>query len=258
MYLFIRLLPFLLAVITGAGIEFALFHPSVYVSIASLVILLTLVGGILILRRSFDSDRRALLMPPAVFLSGITMSLFFLPLRWPASILTHTLVLVSVLSVWVYFEEVYRYVYEPERYHQHALEHLTGYLGVMALAGFLAGIFGLRIFLNIRLIYLLPITLGLATLVSASVFAIQPISRASLWSLSAMFGLLLTEMTLAAHFLPTHYWVNSLIITIPFYVAMHLVRHELNATLTRAHIRRYALIGMISLTLVLVSAQWVL
>ncbi len=258
MYLFTRLLPFLIAVMTGAGIEFALFHPAVYVSIVSLVILLVLVGGILLLRRSFDSDRRTLLTPSAVFVSGVTMSLFFLPLRWPASILAHGLVLASALSVWVYFEEVYRYVYEPERYHQHALEHLTGYLGVVALAGFLAGIFGLRIFLNFRLIYLLPITLGLATLVSASVLVVQPISRSSLWLLSAIFGVLLTEMTLAAHFLPTHYWVNSLIITIPFYVAMHLVRHELNSTLTSVHIRRYAVIGIASMTLVLVTAQWVL
>lgn len=248
----------LMAVMTAAGIEFALFHPAAYVSIVSLVILLVLVGGIFLLRRSFDSDGRSLLAPPAVFLCGVAMSLFFLPLRWPANVIAHALTLASVLSVWVYFEEVYRYVYEPERYHQHALEHLTGFLGIVALAGFLGGIFGLRIFLNTRLIYLLPITLGLAMLVSASVFAVQPISRASLWSLSAIFGVLLTEMTLAAHFLPTHYWVNSLIITIPFYVAMHLVRHELNATLTRGHIRRYSLIGVISLTLVLVTAQWVL
>lgn len=255
MFLVTRFFPFFAFLLVVGGFEFSLSHPALYIAIVSLMVLLSTVAVIFLLRRNPDSERRTLLVPQALFLAAAGFAFAFLS---SGGWLSHILIFLAGLSVWAYFEELYRYTYEPERYHQHAIEHLAGYLGIVAIAGFLAGIFALRIFLMVRLIFLMPITIVFAIAVSASIFAVQPLSRSSLWSSSVIFGILLTEMTLAVLFLPTHFWVDSLIITIPFYVTLHLVRHELNGTITTSLIRRYSLIGFFTICVVLLTAQWVL
>ncbi len=253
MYLLTRLVPLLTAIILMVGGEFALAQPRYFIHVFITMTLLILGAGLFVLRRSSRSEKIILTVSPMVFLAGSAFVMFFLSPSW----LIHPALVIVGLSGWIYFEELYRYAFEPERYHQHAIEHLTSYFGIIALAGSMAGIFALRIFLDVRLIYLLPITMVVATLISGSIFSVLPLSRVSLISSAVVFGLLATEMTWAVHFLPTHYWVDSLIVTIPFYVALHLVRHELNGTLNRELIQRYAAIGVVGLSVVLLTAQWV-
>lgn len=252
MYLLTRILPLLTAVILVAGGEFAVARPTYFIHSFVLMVMVVVSAAMTMLRSSSLNERVTLTVPPTVFLAGSAFVTFFLSPLW----LIHLALIIIGFSVWAYFEELYRYVYEPERYHQHAIEHLVSYFGIVALAGSMGGIFALRIFLGVRLIYLLPITMTVATIISGSIFSVQPLSRVSLISSAVVFGLLATEMTWAVHFLPTHYWVDSVIVTIPFYIALHLVRHELNGTLNPQIIRRYASIGIVGLAVVLLTAQW--
>lgn len=253
MYLLTRILPFLTAALLLVGGEFAYARPTYFIPVFAGMMALIVATGLVMLRKSSRHEKVTLTVPAVVFVAGSGFMTFFLSPAW----LIHLAFFIIALSLWVYFEELYRYVYEPERYHHHAIEHVVSYFGIVALAGSMAGIFALRIFLDVRLIYLLPLTMAIATIISASIFSVQPQSRVAWISSAVVFGLLATEMTWAVHFLPTHYWVDSLIVTIPFYVALHLVRHELNGTLNPQIIRRYATIGLVGLTLVLLTTQWV-
>ncbi|MBI4426501.1 MAG: hypothetical protein HY567_02895 [Candidatus Kerfeldbacteria bacterium] len=254
MYLIIRLIPVILLIVMVAGFWYALGHGQNFVSMVSLVALLESVGMILLLRRSSPDERLTLLTPPVVLTVGAGAMLFFLSPWWIRAFVVG----VAGLSVWIYAEEVYRYSYDPITYQPHALEHLAGYLNILSLAGGMAAIFALRIFLDVRLMVLLPAAFAFAIMVSASAFAVHPLSRQSLWSTVAVCGVLLTELTWAAHYLPATYWVDSLLVTIPFYVVLHLVRHELNRTLNRQIIRRYATVGALALAAVVVTAQWII
>lgn len=254
MYLLTRILPFLTAVFVVAGGELAIARPTSFIPAFALMVVVLLGVGLMILRKSSWNEKVALTVSPMVFLAGSAFVTFFLSPSW----FIHFVLIIIGGSLWVYFEELFRYAHEPERYHQHAIEHLASYFGIVALASSMGGVFALRIFLDVRLVYLLPITMIIATIISASIFSVQPLSRVSLISSSVVFGLLATEMTWAVHFLPTHYWVDSLIVTIPFYVALHIVRHEMNGTLNQRIVRRYASIGILGLSAVLVTAQWVL
>jgi len=254
MYLITRLIPAFLGGVTVIGIEYAIHAPKRYIDLMSLVVVVLLVVSIFLLRKCKPLERLTLLAPPAIFYLGASFALFFLSPWW----LQHVVTVIVGVSMWVYFEEVYRYVYESERYHQHAIERMSSFLGITAMAFNMIGVFALRIFLDVRLIYLLPLSLIIATLVSTSVLAVQSFSRKSLWSSVTVFAVLIMEMTWAVHFLPTSYLVDSLIVTIPFYVALNLVRHELNGTLNPMLVRRFALSGIVALSLVLISAQWII
>lgn len=254
MYLVTRLLPASIATACVVLYELAFAHPERYVTTLVLQLLVVTVGGILLLRRVTNAERLTLTFLPVVFLAGVSALGFFLSFGW----FRHAIVIVACLAVWLLFEEIYRYVYEPEHYHRHAIEHLAGFLGVAGLAAAIAAIFAVRIFLNTRLILLLPMTLGISTLISAIVLAAQPSSRARLWSSSVLFGLFVTELAGAVNFLPSHYWVNALLVAVPYYVAIHLVRHELNDSLTPDRIRRYSLVGIAALIIVTTTAQWIL
>lgn len=252
MYVINRLLPFMIAGISFVGYEYSFAVPHRYVVTSSLVLVLVALGMALVLRKNSMSERLTLLAPPLVLTLGAELALFFMSPSW----LRHSVAAIVGGSVWLYGEEIYRYVFDPERYHPHAIEHLAGYFGVLALAGSSSGIFAFQIFLDVRLIYLLALTFVIALTISTAVFAVQPLSRVSLLSSVVVFGILVTELVWAVHFLPSEYWVNSLIVTIPFYVALHLVRHELNRTLSPQRIRRYVTVGTIALLLVVGSAQW--
>lgn len=254
MYLVTRLIPMGLAVVAVVGYWYGLMHGQRFVATTSLVTVLELVGMVVLLRRASFGEQLTLLAPPAILTVGAGTALFFLSPWWVRAIVVG----VVGLGAGLYAEEVYRYSYEPTRYQPHAIEHLAGLLGMLSLAGGLAGIFALRIFLDIRLVVLLPVTFAFALLVSASVFAVQPLSRRSLMSTVAISGLVVTELTWAAHYLPATYWVDSLLVTIPFYVLLHLFRHELNQTLNRQIIRRYATVGTLAMAAVVVTAQWLL
>ena len=254
MYIITRLIPAFLGCAIAAGIEYAIHVPKRFIDLMSLVLVVVLVASIYLLRKTQPVERLTLLAPPTIFYLGASFALFFLTPWW----LQHVVAVFVALSTWAYFEEVYRYVYEPEIYHQHAIERLSSFLAITAMAFNMIGLFALRIFFDVRLIYLLPLSLVIAIFVSTSVLAVQSLSRSSLWSSVAVFALLIMEMTWAVHFLPTNYLVDSLIVTIPFYIVLNLVRHELNGTLNSTLIRRFTMSGIIALSLVLITAQWVI
>ncbi|MBI4093008.1 MAG: hypothetical protein HY420_03750 [Candidatus Kerfeldbacteria bacterium] len=234
--------------------ETALVTPARYVSVVALTLLLLFIAYLVVLRRSTTTERMTLMAVPIVALAGVAFALYFFSGIW----IRHATITLTALGMWVYTEELYRFTHEPGRYHQFSLEHLAGLLSMAALAGAMAGVFGLRIFLDVRLIYLLPLTFLATIIVSASVLAVQPLARKFLWSSTAVLAILITETAWAVYFLPTHYWVDSLIVTIPFYVSLNLMRHELSGTLDRQHIQRYAAVGIITMGIVLTTAQWVL
>lgn len=249
-----RIIPGLASVLFVIGLEFAVSKPIAYIRLISLALLIMVLLIMVLFRRATSNDRLTLLTPPSVFLIGVSFALYFLYPSWVRQLVIG----MSAIALLVYLEEVYRYLFEPERYHQHSIERLSSLLGIIAMETSLLGIFGLRIFLDTRLIYLLPTTFIVAVLVSTSILAVHVSARKILWPTVFIFSIVMTEMSLAVHFLPTNYLANSLLVTIPLYVALNLARHELVGSLNKMLLRRYYLTGSIAFVVILLSSQWVL
>lgn len=248
-----RIIPAGIGIAVISGIEFSMQSVQRFVPLMTLTFLAVILLMMAVVRRSSSQERLMLLTPPAIFFLGLSFALFFLS---PA-LLRHAVTAIAAVSLALYTEEVFRYIYEPALYHQHAIEHLSSFLGIAAMALSMSALFALRIFLDVRLVYLLPLSLVVSMLVSASVLVTQSLSTASLFSTVAVFSVMIMELTWAVHFLPTSFLVNSAIVTIPFYVALNLVRHELDQTLTKQLATRYALTGTCALFVVLATSQWI-
>ncbi len=249
-----RLIPALIGITVATGVELALKFVDRFVPLMALTFIVLILLMMVILRRSTTQERMMLLTPPVIFYLGLSFALFFLSPAW----LRHSVIAISSVGLLVFAEEVFRYIHEPALYHQHAIEHLSSFLGITAMALSMSALFALRIFLNVRLVYLLPLSLVVSMLVSTSVLVTQSLTVPSLVSTVIVFSALIMELTWAVHFLPTSFLVNSAIVTVPFYVALNLVRHELNHSLTKDLIRRYTITGLVALFLVLVTSQWII
>ncbi|MBI5405036.1 MAG: hypothetical protein HY976_02320 [Candidatus Kerfeldbacteria bacterium] len=253
MYFLARLIPTLNAIFALLVIELAIRQPARFVDLVMLGFVGTVVGMIIMLHRATNAERLTLIGLGGMFFLGTSFLEFFLSAGW----LRHVIAGLTAVTLWVFLEEAYRYIYQPERYHRHALDHLGALLGVAAITSAMAGIFGLRIFLTVRLIVLLPATFFLVAITTAAVLATHPMPIKKLIVATVFFGIIVTEVAWAVLYLPTHYWVNALFVAIPFYVALHLVRHEISGTLTRRHIRRYAVVALTAIIIVASTAQWV-
>jgi len=232
----------------------ALRNPTRYIEANNVGVLLLIIGSILLMYRATNAERLTIVGLVAFFYLGAAFLTFFLS----SGLIRHLVVALVVGSLWIFLEEAYRYIYEPERYHRHALDHIGAFLGIASLAMAVSGLFGLRIFLVTRLFVLLPIGFGLGTLISALVLATHPMKFRDLSISALLFGGLVAELMWCVSFLPSHYWVNATLVTVPYYVALHIVRHELGQSLTRRHIRRYTLVALAAIVLVVASAQWVI
>lgn len=254
MFFVTRFLPFLNALIAGVAIEMSFRNPARYIEANNVGVLLLVIGTILLMYRATNAERLTIVGLVALFYLGAVFLTFFLSSGW----IRH-LVAGSVFAVvWLFLEEAYRYIYEPERYHRHALDHIGAFLGIAALAMTVAGLFGLRIFLVTRLFLLVPIAFAAGTLISALVLATHPMRLRDLSGASMLFGLLVAELMWCVSFLPSHYWVNATLVTVPYYVALHIVRHELGKSLTSRHLRRYSVVAIAAIVLVVSTAQWVI
>lgn len=253
MFLLTRFLPLLIAVFGITTGELSLSGPYRYFALASMGILVVTVGGILLTRRCSIREMVTLIGPPVLFVFGNSSILFFLSFDW----LKQLLIIGGGIAIWMYLEEVYRYLYEPKNYQQHAIEHIGTLLVTIALCAAIATVFAIRILLDVRLAYLLPITLVIAIGMSAAVLALQTLTGKALVTSSMIIGILIAEIAWAVYYLPTHYWVDSLIVAIPFSVATNITKSGLQETLSPAIMKKNVLIGLFALLVVIATAQWV-
>ena len=121
-----------------------------------------------------------------------------------------------------------------------------------------AGVTGFRYHTNPDRLALKRAAAGLAVSV---ILVIQTMLTAKVavrqhWGLALGFTVIMVELFAVAVILPTTYFVSGLLLTIPYYVMTNIARHSFANSLTQQVIRRYAIVGFLTLAMTMLTAPW--
>ena len=192
------------------------------------------------------------LITPVVFTIAAFSFLLFIETPW----LYHGVVVASALMMFLFLEQIFNYFYFAVRYQPYTLESFSLYWNVAAVFMISASLFGVVIFLMFNLAVVAAFYAVAIFVLTKQFFWVNKIE----WARYALFcfaiSLIMTEFFCAMRYLPTSYFVNGVIATIIFYVLICLSKLFLQDNLARKHIYNYLILSVVTVALVLATAQW--
>lgn len=189
---------------------------------------------------------------PVFFVAGGT--LFFSFLEGP--ILRQIFLVIFSFLIWVYFEVLFLWFHDRSRYQVHSLENISTNLDLLSLFFISSGLYSINIFFGFSIWYLLLIFATISTLLTYQLIWTSEVNLKSGASYVAVITLIISEAFLVVHQLPSSIYVNGLIITLGFYLMTGLSRNWFLGIKEKKVLKRYLLISIAFLLLVLVTAKW--
>lgn len=249
-----RLIPILTPLIIFGGLELFFWKPHlIYFIILSLIIILSAATWLIIGKGLVTVRARWLyLLTPILFLTSNILFILFLESAW----VKHFLALVIAIFIAIFLENIFTYIYQHEKYQINSLENISNYLNLTSIFLFNSALFGFLIFLNIALWQLALISLAVSFILTFQTIWVNKIALETAWPHVLILCLILFEIFWTASFLPTAFYVNGLIIATAFYFMNNLMRLHLLRRLNKKVIRRYFVLCVSVIILILVTAKW--
>ena len=164
---------------------------------------------------------------------------------------------VTVICFLLFEKNLAIFLFQPSRYIPYSLEHMSTYSTMVAAFFAYVSMFMFAVLHLSRLRYLLIAAILVTAVMVWQTFWIQKLP----WQRARWFVLVLTsvivESIVVLYYWPISFFVNGALLTIIFYVSLHLSRHYLAETLTRRLIIRYSGLAMFASVILLVSAKWI-
>lgn len=253
MILFKRALPFLGSISIFAFLEIMVARGNFFwIFAGALLVLHCVLFWYLVAGHHEKKVRFQLLFEITIFLLSSVFFLIFLTDHAVAQVL----IILATFFYGLYTENIFYFLYNPQRYQPYALEHIANYLNILSFFMFFGGLFASRIFLNVTLITALWIgILGLILFVFL-LFQTNKLESHDAMLQTFVYLLVMIELLGVVSFLPTSYFVSSVLLTIPYYLMGNLVRHNVRGTLRRGVIFRYLSVGISTFVLALLTAPW--
>lgn len=206
-----------------------------------------------LMERKLKSERfwRFLILPTLLFLSGIGF-LTFLEGRY----VQQSFLLILVLMQWVYFEVLtLRYHFRP-KYQPHSLENISTHLNLIIVFFSSVALYSLITYLGYSLWWsLLVLLIAVFLLNYELVVTVGVPFRAGRPFIFAITFITLQIFWIASY-LPTSVFVNGMLVTIGYYLSAGLCRNWLMEIWDKSVIKRYAIISILTLVLILLTAKY--
>lgn len=235
------------------GFELLFARPSWYHLTALMLVGLVILGHLIVHPR----PRRELLLlltAPLLLVAGAWLILLFTAAaQWPVR---QALAFAVAGLVWYELEQVFAFTYRTASYQAFALENIVSYLNLASVFLIVSGLFGLRFFIGYPLWLVLSVSTIVLFLTSYHTLAMAKIDRATRRSFSVLLAVLGGELLVSLSLLPSNHWVNGLIVATYYYVAVNLTHFHLRGALDRDHLRRYVLLGLLVVSLTVLTAPW--
>lgn len=190
--------------------------------------------------------------PLLVWMIGGTSLLFFVTIGWVQWVLAALIIIVYA----GYTENIFTYIYQPQRYTNLSLPNLAFYLMVagtftMATAGF-----GLE-FIQVIPYWLIIVLAGLhgGVMMTLHLRGYNALKRQQ-WPTIGVSALLLAQLAWVLQYWPTAFIINGMLMAIMVYSVPSLFLAIARDSLQRAQIIQYSSITLIALIATLASAQW--
>lgn len=167
--------------------------------------------------------------------------------------------LVSVgVGLLLYFliNQYYLYFYVPFKYQPYSLESLSLYVSIIAGLFFAIACFGSLILLQIPKYWLVLALVIFFALLTYQYFWINKYTWNKNWPFVLVIVLILVETFGAVSYLPTGYFVNSLMLSVVYYLTISLSKLSLSENLSRKKVLEFLIVSGLCLAFVLISARW--
>jgi hypothetical protein len=250
-----RLIPIIAPIILFALLELFFLKPHYVYLISFFLLLLVITATWKIIGRGLatSSARWLYLITPVALLLGGLLFLLFLERAWAKHLLAFAL---SALTG-IFWENIFIYIYQHEKYQINSLENISNYLNLTSMFLFNSSLFGFFIFLNLPLWQISAVALAFTFILTFQTIWVNKIKPSSAWLPILVICLIVFEIFWAVSFLPTAFYVNGLLIATIFYLTNNLIRLHLLGTLNKKVVRRYLLLCGAVIVLVLGTAKWI-
>jgi hypothetical protein len=200
---------------------------------------------------TFGARWKFLITPLSLVLSGLFFIIFLENL-----FLKHFLAILISILVGFFLENIIIYIYFHERYQASSLENISNYLNLISIFFFTSSIFGVFSFLNISLWLLTILILVIVALLIYETMWINKFFSFKKWIYILVISLISVETFWAVTFLPVSFYVSGAILTIVYYILSGLSRNYLLGILDKRILKRYLIVSIIVLILILGTAKW--
>ncbi len=164
---------------------------------------------------------------------------------------------VSVVCFFLFEKNLAVWLFQPGKYIPFSLEHMSTYCTLVAAFFAYVSFFMFAVLHLGRLRYLFMASILITVTMVWQTFWIQKLP----WQRARWFVLVLTimleQIMLVLYYWPISFFVNGALLTMIFYVVIHLSRYYLAESLNRRLIVRYSGLALFAAVILLVSAQWI-
>ncbi|MDO9399199.1 MAG: hypothetical protein Q7T79_00715 [bacterium] len=171
-------------------------------------------------------------------------------------ILIQLLFIASIIFLYFYLYCVYYYLIRPQSYKTFSIENISSYGNLLTFFLTASTIYGLQSFLNLPIWILEIIMSVIIFLIVYQIIWANKIDFKKGLPYILVCCLILIEFSWSISFLPFNYNIAGLILTIGYYILASLMKDHLLDKLNKKAIKIYLSIGLISLLLILFTAQW--
>jgi len=185
-----------------------------------------------------------------LFISGTILFLIFIK-NDTLKVMTDFLL---IFLIFLFFEIIFRFLYEPRRYPIYSLENLSSVISLIALFLLLSSFFAIKTFTNfpffVSLIFVFLITFW----ISYFNFWLKKLPNETITNF--IVSLIILELFFTLNFLPTSFYINGLILIIFFFTMINLLKKEKEAPLDKKTIKEQVIFALVILILILILAKW--
>lgn len=252
MILLLRLLPLLVGLLVGTGLEVVLGHPR-WFHWGAVLLILAVAAGVWMIHRGPKREALLFLVPPVLLTVGV---LLFLLVLDGETVLRHLIILVASVLIWNYLEQLFAYQYHTPSYQAFALENISAYINLGNVFLITAGLFGLHFLINYPL-WITVVLSGVVIFLSAGhTLFMGKIEHPKRLSHSILVGVLSGELLISLTMLPANHLVIALLVATFYYATINLTYHYLRSSLDARRIRRYVILALSVIVLTTLTASW--
>lgn len=265
MFLLRRLTPAIVSIITAASFLAFSYRPHLLLSLAggSLSVLAGVVVGLCLAALSLGmlnigayhplTSRLRFLLFPLAFAACTFQSLSFLE---PGLTTLGVSALVSAL-LWVWYETLYTFWQQPERYQAYTLQRLSGSLYVVAVFFLVTGMNGFYVYLQMKFWGVTLFVAATLCLLLYDVFLLCQFEQNEALFAAAATGFLATEAFIAISYLPTQVYVEALLMAVVFYGLVGITKLWAQEDFRHSQWLPYVIVSAFCFLLTLGSSLWI-
>jgi len=249
-----RIAVFIFPILVFLGLELSFYINIRYIYIPFLAVILLLVFFLkyIIDEKLLSSGFLSLIVLPVL----LVLAAQFFILILSSVIIKHIIIIICSLLLVLYFDSLFLFYYRPDKYHPHSLENLSSFLNLLLFFLVAINLNALNIFLNLSLWTLSLILIAILSLLLLQAFWINKVKDKLKYLYLFIINIIIIEFFWGLSFLPTNFYVNSIILTILFYLTWGITKSKMNQKLDRRLIWRYLVIGCLLLFCVVMTNSW--